>query len=482
MNRKRKHLNRMVLALFLCAAMVVSTAAAANGGFLRVFVHGQELSMTDANGKKVDAYVEDGTTYVPARAISEALGLDVAYDKSSGSVSIDGFAPYYRTSNDYDVIPITMSMQAGFQEYEAWTSGVQTIHAGIGYIDPFGEGSYHAGIGYAEAEDYPLDAYFSDWFMANFSTSLFCIYHMADGDIYAWDGIFGAISKDDSNFKSADEAEGTTPTRSDVLVNVIVGGTGAYEGATGILVGTTSGGGVYEKVTDNMVLPQTLFKLMEGYIKLPKDPDSVTAPTVTQPLSEDYSDLAFEGDYAMVPLEMRMQAGSLEYEPWTSGSWTIHSGVGVMTPFGHSSYHAGMGYDEAADIPASDFFNDNWLDEFGTSLFCIYHIDDGNVKGDLYVYDGIFGAMLEDSGEAGSQAQRQDALINIVVGGTGDFEGATGILVGRTLGAGEYSVVGQRPDGGDYTLPLGLLKLMSGYIKVPASSPVAEYGFDLIEG
>ena len=281
MKRKSKHLNRTVLALLLCAAMVVS-ATAAGSNILRVFVHGQELEMTDVNGKEVDAYLEDGTTYVPARAISEALGLDVGCDKASGTVSIDGFAPYYRTSNDYDVIPITMSMQAGFQEYEPWTSGMQTIHAGIGYIDPFGEGSYHAGIGYDEAEDYPLDAYFSDWFMANFSTSLFCIYHMADGDIYAW--------------------------------------------------------------------------------------------------------------------------------------------------------------------------------------------------------DGIFGAMLEDSGEAGSQAQRQDALINIVVGGTGDFEGATGILVGRTLGAGEYSVVGQRPDGGDYTLPLGLLKLMSGYIKVPASSPVAEYGFDLIKG
>ena len=481
MKTRNKRLIRISLALLL-AATLLGGAAAAGGNFLRVLIHGEEVAMTDANGKAVSAFLEDGTTYVPARAISEALGLDVSYDKSSKTVSIDGFAPYYRTSKDYDVIPITMSMQAGFQEYEDWTSGMRTIHAGIGYIDPFGVGSYHAGIGYAEAADYPLDAYFSDWFMANFATNLFCIYHMEDGDIYAWDGIFGAIAKDAANFESADNAEGTVPTRSDVLVNVIVGGTGAYEGATGILVGTTSGGGVYEKVTDDMVLPQTLFKLMEGYIKLPKDPSAAAAPTVTDKLSEDYSALKFQGDYAMVPLEMRMQAGSLEYDQWTSGAWTIHSGVGVMTPFGHATYHAGMGYDEAADIPASDFFNENWLDEFDTNLFCIYHIDDGNVKGDLYVYDGIFGAMLEDSGAAGSQAQRQDALINIVVGGTGDFEGATGILVGRTLGSGEYSVVGQTPGGGDYTLPLGLLKLMSGYIKVPASSPVAEYGFDLIKG
>ena len=31
-----------------------------------------------------------------------------------------------------------MTMQAGYQEYNSYTSGFKTIHAGIGYIDPLG--------------------------------------------------------------------------------------------------------------------------------------------------------------------------------------------------------------------------------------------------------------------------------------------------------------------------------------------------------
>ena len=454
---------------------------------IQINIQGEKISPKDAAGKPVEPFIVDGTTYLPVRAVGEALGLNVSWDGSTSTVSLDGFVPYYQTSKDYDVIPLTMSMQAGsafFETYEG--GGVKTIHSGVGYMDPFGVGSYHAGIGYPEAEKFPKEQYASDWFMDTFATDLFCIYHLADGDIYAWDGIFGANNKDASNFKPAAEAAGTPATRGDVLVNVIVGGTGAYEGATGILVGTTSGAGPYGLVdNDSMVLPQTLFKLMEGYIKIPKDPSKHQAPAASQPLNENYETKRPQ-EYAMIQMEMRMQAGSAEYEPVEGADWTIHSGIGLMKPFGSASYHMGFGFPEAKELDVNDYLNENFQKEFGTDMFCVYHIDNGDVKGDLYVYDGIFGAMLEDSGTKGSSADRQDALVNIVIGGTGDFEGATGIFVGRTRGAGDYAACGTNPFSGDeYTLPQGLLKLMDGYIKVPASSPAAAYrqvDADLITG
>ena len=44
--------------------------------------------MTDVNGNPVSGFVYDGTTYVPARAISEANGKDVTWDQQTGTVYI----------------------------------------------------------------------------------------------------------------------------------------------------------------------------------------------------------------------------------------------------------------------------------------------------------------------------------------------------------------------------------------------------------
>lgn len=49
---------------------------------------GNEVEMTDVNGNAVDAFVYDGTTYLPARAISEANGNTVSWDSEAGRVDI----------------------------------------------------------------------------------------------------------------------------------------------------------------------------------------------------------------------------------------------------------------------------------------------------------------------------------------------------------------------------------------------------------
>lgn len=41
------------------------------------------------NGKKVaDGVVDEGTTYIPARAVAEALGATVTYDAATKTVNI----------------------------------------------------------------------------------------------------------------------------------------------------------------------------------------------------------------------------------------------------------------------------------------------------------------------------------------------------------------------------------------------------------
>jgi hypothetical protein len=161
----------------------------------------------------------------------------------------------------YKLITIRMEMEAGADKYKAWPGGGNTMHTGIGWLHPFGRGEYYAGMGYPEAETFPAPSYFNEEWMDTYSTRLFCIYRLADGDIYAYDGVTGNLEPEVS-----DGDDGKV----DYLINVIVGGTGAYEGATGMLLGRTPGRGASTDVSGGVSLPVSILKLMEGYIKIPE--------------------------------------------------------------------------------------------------------------------------------------------------------------------------------------------------------------------
>lgn len=161
-------------------------------------------------------------------------------------------------------IPVRMSYQAGYREYRDWTSG-ENHHAGIGQFEPFGHSEYVCGINFDEAKNLPLSNFFSDFWMNNFHTEQMCIYMLKDGWIYAYDGVFGALVEGTENLTPDVPA-----LRNDALVNVIVGGTGAYEGAVGLMIGCTEGSGDIQTASNGLPLPKILWKIMEGYISLPK--------------------------------------------------------------------------------------------------------------------------------------------------------------------------------------------------------------------
>ena len=169
-----------------------------------------------------------------------------------------------------------MNYHAGYNVYKEWPNGGMTIHAGIGWFHPFGPSEYYGmanipGNFCEESKQFPLEKYFTEDWMKNFETDLFCIYRMPDGDIYAWDGMF-AVRGLDPNKCVVYNSE---YTRQDVLVNVIVGGTGRYEGVRGLLIGTAEGGGptqVCGKMPDgsDLELPETIMKDLSGYIRFPE--------------------------------------------------------------------------------------------------------------------------------------------------------------------------------------------------------------------
>jgi hypothetical protein len=76
------------------AVSIIGTAAATVGkqavevdyNDIKVSLNGSAVALVDANGNAVEPFAINGTTYLPVRAVSNALGLDVSWDGETSTV------------------------------------------------------------------------------------------------------------------------------------------------------------------------------------------------------------------------------------------------------------------------------------------------------------------------------------------------------------------------------------------------------------
>lgn len=94
---KKTHTIRAFLAGVLVTLFVVGivpSTLAAGGKNVEVFpgvniyIDDQKLNPTDANGNPVEAFIYNGSTYLPVRAISNALGIPIQWVGSTHSVYV----------------------------------------------------------------------------------------------------------------------------------------------------------------------------------------------------------------------------------------------------------------------------------------------------------------------------------------------------------------------------------------------------------
>ena len=91
----RSRLLVFLLAAVLFVAAAVPAYAAMTGkditvfSGVNIFVDGRELHPTDVKGNEVDAFIYEGTTYVPLRAVGEALGAEVSWNKETKTVYVN---------------------------------------------------------------------------------------------------------------------------------------------------------------------------------------------------------------------------------------------------------------------------------------------------------------------------------------------------------------------------------------------------------
>lgn len=82
-----------MLVMALLAGLIPSAVAASGKSItifpgVSIYLDDVKLNPTDANGNPVEAFIYNGTTYLPVRAVSEALGQVVQWDGKTHSVYI----------------------------------------------------------------------------------------------------------------------------------------------------------------------------------------------------------------------------------------------------------------------------------------------------------------------------------------------------------------------------------------------------------
>ena len=87
-----------ILILALCCALLFSSGVLAAGSVkktievtyrdIKLVVDGVPVTPKDANGSVVEPFIYNGTTYLPVRAVGEALGKTVSWDGATSTVYI----------------------------------------------------------------------------------------------------------------------------------------------------------------------------------------------------------------------------------------------------------------------------------------------------------------------------------------------------------------------------------------------------------
>lgn len=129
-----KKIVALLLAVSLVAGLGIAGAATftektidVKGG-ATIYLEDSILNPTDVNGKPVDTFIYDGTTYLPVRAVSEALGMDVDFDLESGSVYVDDVVGNAEKAAEY----LEYYFGVTFEETvttEAWNTAVAAVNA-----------------------------------------------------------------------------------------------------------------------------------------------------------------------------------------------------------------------------------------------------------------------------------------------------------------------------------------------------------------
>lgn len=143
-----KKLGTFLLAVAMVVALAVPTLAA-NGRVnavllyrdISILVGGSKIEPTDVNGKSTEPFIIDGSTYVPVRALSEALGFEVEWDNATSTITVEKVQPValckFMTDINYTAIITDSGQDKYFKEGNALEGVEAILNAGNYYVNGY---------------------------------------------------------------------------------------------------------------------------------------------------------------------------------------------------------------------------------------------------------------------------------------------------------------------------------------------------------
>ena len=142
-------MKKRIPAIILMFALFLTTSYAANTyrktitvtSGVNVEFNNEAIDMTDANGKVVEAFIYNGTTYVPIRAVSNAFGADIGYDRNTQTISVyDDFTEILIAAYKLDcTISVCMTelevYRAAINNNAFWTAPAEKSKEAQAFID-----------------------------------------------------------------------------------------------------------------------------------------------------------------------------------------------------------------------------------------------------------------------------------------------------------------------------------------------------------
>lgn len=138
----------VLIALALAFALALPSLAA-NGRVnavldyagIKINISGREITPTDVNGKSTEPFAINGSTYVPVRAIAEAVGYDVEWNGNTKTITLEKSQPValckFMTDINYTAIITDSGQDQYFKEGNALDGVEAILNAGNYYVNGY---------------------------------------------------------------------------------------------------------------------------------------------------------------------------------------------------------------------------------------------------------------------------------------------------------------------------------------------------------
>ena len=121
----------LIAMLFTAAAYATVGSRVAELAYnnIKIMLDGKEVVPKDASGNTIEPFVIDGTTYLPVRGISSALGLGVSWNASTGTVELNTPGAFPGAVKVYEDDKVTIEFAGCTLEKLYEWSDIQYYHA-----------------------------------------------------------------------------------------------------------------------------------------------------------------------------------------------------------------------------------------------------------------------------------------------------------------------------------------------------------------